>query len=282
VILVTAGNGRTGRAVITALARHGHTVRALDIAPEPAELVDLGASEVIAGDMLTPAELARAIDGVRAVIHIGPPMHPQEADMGRAVVAAARTAGVTHFVQFSVTHPQLEPLLNHQAKLAVERAVLVSRLPFTILQPMHYMQNIDIARVIATGVVAQPYDPATRLAHVDLEDVAEVAARIVGDPAHRYATYELCGDDFISGHDIASIIGAAAGTAVVARQVPVTPPAASAARSWREDYRADAMVRLFDHYGRYGITGNPNVLTWLLGRPPTRFAAYVRRHLPAA
>ncbi len=154
-ILVTAGNGRTGRAVVTALARHGYTVRAFDIAPEPAELVDLGASEVIAGDMLEPAELARAIDGVRAVIHIGPPMHPQEADMGRAVVAAARAAGVTHFVQFSVTHPQLEPLLNHQAKLAVERAVLVSRLPFTILQPMHYMQNIDIARVIATGVVAQ-------------------------------------------------------------------------------------------------------------------------------
>jgi len=30
-------------------------------------------------------------------------------------------AGVEHFVQFSVTHPQLEPLLNHQAKLAVER-----------------------------------------------------------------------------------------------------------------------------------------------------------------
>jgi NAD(P)-dependent dehydrogenase (short-subunit alcohol dehydrogenase family) len=280
-ILVTAGNGRTGRAVISALARHGHTVRAFDLAPEPAELVDLGASEVIAGDMLAPAELGRAIDGVRAVIHIGPPMDPQEADMGRAVVAAARTAGVRHFVQFSVTHPQLEPLLNHQAKLAVERTVLLSRLPFTILQPMHYMQNIDVARAVATGVVAQPYDPNTPLAHVDLEDVAEVAARVVGDPAHRYATYELCGDDFISGREIAAIIAAASGTPVVARQVPVTPPAASAAPTWREDYRADAMVRLFDHYGRYGITGNPNVLTWLLGRPPARVAAYVHRHRPA-
>jgi hypothetical protein len=41
------------------------------------------------------------------------------------------------------------------------------------------------------------------------------------------------------------------------------------------------MVRLFDHYSRYGITGNPNVLGWLLDRPPTRFDTYVRRHLPA-
>jgi hypothetical protein len=39
------------------------------------------------------------------------------------------------------------------------------------------------------------------------------------------------------------------------------------------------MFRLFDHYGRYGITGNPNVLGWLLGRAPTGFDQYVRRSL---
>ncbi len=281
-ILVTAANGRTGRSVVAALARHGHNVRAFDIAPETAELVDLGAAEVVAGDMLEPRELARAVDGARAVIHIGPPMHPREAQMGHGVVAAARAAGVGHVVQFSVTHPQLEPLLNHQAKLAVERVVLLSRLPFTILQPMHYMQNIDIPRVVAAGVLTQPYDLTTPLAHVDLEDVAEVAARIVTDPAHHYATYELCGNDFANAHQLAEIISAVSGTTVTARQVALAPPAAGAANSWAADYRADAMVRLFDHYGRYGITGNPNVLTWLLGRPPTRVADYVRRHLPPA
>lgn len=52
--------------------------------------------------------------------------------MGPNVVSAARVAGVGHFVQFSVTHPQLESLLNHQAKLAVERHVLLSRIAFTI------------------------------------------------------------------------------------------------------------------------------------------------------
>ena len=280
-ILVTAANGRTGRSVITALARRGHNVRAFDIAPDTAELVDLGATEVIAGDMLEPAHVARAVDGARAVIHIGPPLHPQEAQMGHVVVAAARTAGIGHIVQFSVTHPQLEPLLNHQAKLAVERAVLLARMPFTILQPMHYMQNIDIARVLATGILAQPYDPATPLAHVDLEDVAEVAARIVTDPAHHYATYELCGDDFLNAHGLARIIASASGTAVSARQVPVAAAFASVGGTAADDYRADAMVRLFDHYSRYGITGNPNVLSWLLDRPPTRFDTYVRRHLPA-
>jgi len=55
--------------------------------------------------------------------------------------------------------------------------------------------------------------------------------------------------------------------------------ASGAPPSEEDDWRSDAMVRLFDHYGRYGITGNPNVLGWLLGRPPTSFEEYVRRSL---
>ena len=59
--------------------------------------------------------------------------------------------------------------------------------------------------------------------------------------------------------------------------MPVGGPRPSEA----DDYRLDAMHRLFDHYGRYGITGNPNVLGWLLGRRPTGFDEYVRRSLAA-
>jgi len=233
------------------------------------------------GDMLEPGDLRRAVAGVRTVVHIGPPLHPREAEMGHGVVAAAREAGVAHFVQFSVTHPQLEPLLNHQAKLAVERVVLLSRLPFTILQPMHYMQNIDVARVLADGVLRQPYALDRRLAHVDLEDVTEVAAKVVSEGRdHHYATYELCGEDFRSARELAEVIAAVSGRAIGAEQVPFPASTAAGPRPTDvEDYRLDAMVRLFGHYGRYGITGNPNVLGWLLGRRPTSFEQYVRRSL---
>jgi uncharacterized protein YbjT (DUF2867 family) len=287
VILVTAAAGRTGRSLVPALVRRGHEVRAFDIAPGVEGLTDLGAAETIAGDMLDPRAVAAAVDGVEAVIHIGPPMHPREAEMGHAVVAAARRAGVSHFVQFSVTHPQLEPLLNHQAKLAVERTVLLSRIPFTILQPMHYMQNIDVRRVLESGVLTQPYAVDTPLAHVDLEDVTEVAAMVVTDPAHHHATYELCGDDYVNARQLAATIATISGRPVIAEQVQAarafaagTPSgAADSPPTEEDDWRRDAMVRLFDHYGRYGITGNPNVLGWLLGRPPTTFEEYVRRSL---
>jgi len=299
-ILVTAAAGRTGRNLIAALVRRGRPVRAFDIAPAVAGLRELGAAETVAGDMLDPAAVEAAVAGVEAVIHIGPPMHPREAEMGHAVVSAARRAGVAHLVQFSVTPPQLEPLLNHQSKLAVERMVLLSRIPFTILQPMHYMQNIDVRRVVERGVLTQPFDLDTPLQHVDLDDVTEVAALVVTDSRHHYATYELCGSDYRSARQLAAVIQSVSGRPVVPEQAPAgralaaggglagsgagpagaaDRPASGASPSEEDDWRRDAMVRLFDHYGRYGITGNPNVLGWLLGRPPTTFEEYARRSL---
>jgi uncharacterized protein YbjT (DUF2867 family) len=266
--------------VVGALVRSGRQVRAFDIASDVEQLAGAGVADVMVGDLLDPADLHRAVEGVSVVVYIGPPMHPREVEMGHGVVSAARHAGVEHFVQFSVTHPQLELLLNHQAKLEVERCVLLSRMPFTILQPMHYMQNIDVGQVVAERVLSQPYSLDTRLDHVDLEDVAEVAAKVVGDPHHHYATYELCGRDFRNAHELARIIADEAEQEITVKQIELPgPPTPGIIPSEEDDHRHDAMFRLFDHYGRYGITGNPNVLGWLLGRAPTGFDQYVRRCL---
>jgi uncharacterized protein YbjT (DUF2867 family) len=280
-VLVTAASGRTGRSVVEALVRKGQLVRAFDVNPEVHDLVDRGAAEALVGDLLEPRDVSSAVDGVRVVIHIGPPMHPREAEMGHSIVSAARRSGVQHFVQFSVTHPQLEPLLNHQAKLAVERLVLLSRIPFTILQPMHYMQNTDVVQVVDAELYRQPYSLDTPLAHVDLVDVAEVAALVACDTArHSFATYELCGVDFLNGRQLAQIIEQVSGRSIATEEIspPLGLPEGSHSPDV-DDYQHDAMFRLFDHYGRYGITGNPNVLAWLLGRSPGTFQDYVRRSL---
>ena len=122
---------------------------------------------------------------------------------------------------------------------------------------------------------------------MDLEDVSEVAALVVTDPRHHYATYELCGDDYLDARQLAASIGAISGRPVTAEYVPLTHAFTAGSASGvvasppseEDDWRSDAMGRLFDHYGRYGITGNPNVLGWLLGRSPNTFEEYVRRSL---
>ncbi|MFF1595472.1 NmrA family NAD(P)-binding protein, partial [Streptomyces sp. NPDC058286] len=243
--------------------------------PERTESVRAhGAQEAVAADLTHPGEVQAALEGCTSIVHIGPPMHPREITMGQNVIDAARRAGVEHVVLMSVTHPQLEPLLNHQSKLAVERHLLASRLPFTILQPMHYMQNVLVADCLATGRFAQPYSLERPLSFVDLADVGQAAATVLAAPQnHVWATYELCGTDTLTGHQIAEVLTSVGGTPVRAQQVPLDTvlPARAA------DYTIDGFTRLVNQYDRYGILGNSNVLRWILGRQPTTFEQYVRR-----
>ena len=142
-ILVTGASGKTGRAVVRALVARGAAVRALVYRPAQVQpLRELGARQVIAGDMRDRPTVERAAQGVRALYHICPNMSPDEFIIGRTVVGAARSAGLSHIVYHSVLHPQTEAMPHHWAKLRVEEHLFECGLPYTILQPAAYMQNI--------------------------------------------------------------------------------------------------------------------------------------------
>lgn len=45
------------------------------------------------------------------------------------------------------------------------------------------------------------------------------------------------------------------------------------------EYRVNGLVKMFKHYNEYGFVGNPNVLTWILGRKPNDFSSFIFRTL---
>jgi len=98
-ILVTGASGKTGQAVVAALSRAGAPTRALVHRPSQIETkTNLGAREALAADMRLPAEARRAAEGMHAVYHICPNVNPDEIEIGRSAIAAAKEAGVEHFV----------------------------------------------------------------------------------------------------------------------------------------------------------------------------------------
>ena len=280
-ILVAAASGKTGRAVTRALTAKGVGVRVLARSPRIHELAAVGV-ETVTADILDRHALRSALNGISAVVHVGPAFDPLEVALGQLVVDAAVATGVRRFVQFSVIHPVIEFLVNHQAKRRVEDYVINSGLDYTILQPTHYMQNLDPVGIAQAAVFTLPYSAQARLAFVDIEDVAQVAAKVLTEDGHTYASYPLCGTDLLSGLQVAEVIAARAGTPVGAQEIPVAEfldrrsPGGGLSR-----HTIDGYHRLFTYYGLHGITGNPNVLRWLLGREPTSFEAYVDRTLTA-
>ena len=165
-IAVVGGHGKTGRAVVAALADRGATAVALGRADWP--------------------DLAGALDGADAVYVVAPNLHPDEPEYVAEVIVAAQQAGVGRVVYHSVASPYVPAMPHHLGKAESEDVVRRSGLAWTILQPGAYLQNLDLS-----GPVRVPYDVGATFGFLDLADLGAAAATVLLDEGHVGATYEL-------------------------------------------------------------------------------------------
>jgi uncharacterized protein YbjT (DUF2867 family) len=280
---VTGAAGKTGQAAVQALAARGARVRALVRRSEQVpSLRELGANEVIIGDIQDQVTIIRALQSTQALYFICPNMHPREFAIGEMMIENAQRAGIEHFVYHSVLHPQTGSMPHHWAKLRVEERLFESALPFTILQPSAYMQNIlaHRQRILQEGMVPLPYSAEARISLVDLYDVGEAAAVVLTQPGHLFATYELCGTQALSQDEVAAAIGRQIGREVQVQVVDLANWQEQAKRSGLGAYQIDTLSSMFRYYDAFGLVGNPNLLGWLLGRSPTSLSEFVRRSFP--
>ncbi|WP_375387122.1 SDR family oxidoreductase [uncultured Amnibacterium sp.] len=281
-VLVTAAAGNQGRLLVPKLLAAGFMVRAcVRSAASPDRLRALGVDDVVTGDVSDAAVAARAVTGVDAVYHVGPTLHPREREMGLVLVDAARAAGVGHLVFSSVLHSIVTDLVQHEIKRDVEEHLLASDLEFTILQPSNYMLPLKLQPAFERDVFELSWSLDRRQSLVDLGDVTDVAVQVLSDPArHRGATYELVAPGRYTAHDLGEIIARVVGRPIAVREID----ADTYLRAWVGDrdpaqlpHEARVLRAISARYSAHDFVGNPNVLTWLLGREPTGFEAYVRR-----
>lgn len=279
-ILVTGAGGKTGQAVVEALSDRGAAVRALVRRDEQVpEMAELGADEVVVADLQDPAEMQVAMGGAQSAYLIVPNMHPEEIRIGEVAIAAARNSGVERMVYHSVLHPQTREMPHHWQKLAVEERLFESGLGFTILQPAAYMQNLMPYwnEIVEEGVYRVPYGESAALSLVDLDDVAEVAARVLTTSEFEGAIYELVGPEALSPRQIARRLSARLRREVRAETVSLDDWVEEAHATGLSGYRLESLTAMFSYYDRHGLVGNPQALEWLLSRSPTTFDEFVER-----
>jgi uncharacterized protein YbjT (DUF2867 family) len=273
-VLMVGATGRHARWVLRELNNRGVAVRALVRNEERAQVaLDCGADEVAIGNLTEPAGLPDAVAGMDGVFHIGPAHAAGEAEMGLAMVDAARAAGVRKFVFSGVIHPSISAMTNHAAKLPVEEALYSSDLDFTVLQPGRFMQNFKRSwnDIIEHDRLAQPYLLSSKMCSVDYRDVAEVAAMAMTGDELSYGTFELCAPGMLDSYETAAILSEVLGRRIAAVQVPLD----EFASTLPEGPFRDGMRRMMAHYDRHGLPGgNPLVLRAILGREPRSLKNY--------
>ena len=281
-ILVTAAAGNQGRHLIPKLVQAGLPVRACVRSEASARsLRACGVNDVVVGDLGDPQFRAEVVREVDVVYHVGPTIHPLEREMGLGMIDAAREAGVGHFVFSSVLHAITTDLVQHEIKRDIEEHLLSSSLEFTILQPANYMLPLKLTPVFERGVFELSWSLTRRQSLVDLADIADVALAVLSDPrAHSAATYELVGPGRYTAHELGAIIADVLGWSIEVREIDADTYLAA----WVGDadpasfmHQARVLRAISARYSSHDFVGNSNVLTWLLGRPPTTFAQYVRR-----
>ena len=146
-VFITGGTGYVGRPLIEALLARGFAVHALT-RPESARRLPSGARPET-GNALDAATFAAAIPPGATFVHlVGTPRpNPAKAAEFRRVdlesikvaVAAARKAGVQHFVYVSVAHPA--PVMKAYIAVRAEGEALVraSGIRATILRPWYIL-----------------------------------------------------------------------------------------------------------------------------------------------
>ena len=288
-ILVTGAGGKTGRTLVKRLSKVESVCVFVHREEHVSVAKSLGAHKVMVGDMHEESAIRSAMQGVRSIYHICPNMNPDEAGIGKLAIDEARKAGVEHFVYHSVLHPQTQKMNHHWQKSRVEEMIFESGLPYTILQPAPYMQNLLAGwkSIVEDGVLRVPYSTNSKFSFVDLDDVAEVASIVLTQPNHVNATYELVGTLPLSHVEVAEILSRVLKRDVRAEKEEIrdwrlrTERSSEGAQSkralWMSDYAFENLVRMFKYYNQWGLVGNPNVLRWLLQRKPISLESFIER-----
>lgn len=278
-ILITGAGGKTGRALIQALSQAESICAFVRREEYVSVTMSLGAEKVMVGDMRDQFAIHAAMEGVRAAYHICPNMSPDEVVIGNLVIREARNAGIEHFVYHSVLHPQTEKMNHHWQKLRVEEMIFVSGIPFTILQPAPYMQNLlaSWTSIVEEGVLPVPYSVNSKFSFVDLEDVVEAAKIVVTGHNHKNAIYELAGTLPLSHMEVAELLSRALNRDIRAEKEELRAWGFRAEQSGMSGYAVEGLIKMFEYYDRWGLVGNPNVLKWLLKREPTSLETFAQR-----
>lgn len=278
-ILLTGAAGKTGISILRALTQHGVAVRTLvRNSQQLAQVAGFKNTEPIIGDLLDEASLNKAVEGADSIYAICPNMSPDELQIGKSLIRIAKINNVSRIVYHSVLHPQVESMPHHWQKMRVEESLFSSGLDFTILQPCAYMQNILAGwKSILEGQYAVPYNLNSRISIVDLEDIAKVAAKVLTEPGHSNAIYELCGPGNLSQYEVADQISGILKQPVIAVEQSRQDWQQNALASGMQKHQIELLLKMFEYYDKFGLVGNSSVLEYLLGRKPTTFKEFIAR-----
>ena len=276
-ILVTGASGTVGRPVLEEVAKTGKPVKAMYRSAEDARNAPAGVATAIA-DFAEKASLAKALQGIDTIYLVCSPI-PQLVELENNVIQACKQAGVAYVVLNSALgagdYPKSFPSWHRQ----VEDKLKASGLPYAILRPNSFMQNI--AAYMAPSIRAQSafYSAMgdAKLSLIDVRDIAVIVAKALTNPAaFAGKTIELNGPEAFSYAEIAGKISRVAGRTVQYVDIPEAAQRQGMLDLGMPEWQVNALLELQQYYtvAGKGAEVMPPIKDFL-GRTPITLDQYL-------
>lgn len=248
-ILITGATGNISSGIIAQLNGSGHSLRALVRNPEKAEELRRQGVEISVGDLEKPWTLGSAFAGVDTVWILAPP-GPRAPEQCSNALWAAKQGGARHVVRmsaFGAAHTA--STINSRLHALSDAELVGSGIPFTILKPHFFMQNLMMAVQSVAQQGAMYFALADgKMGLIDSRDISDFAAHVLTGAGHEGKAYTLTGPASLSMHQIATAIGDAIGKPVAYVPVSVDDARQSMAQMGLDDWTVNLMCDYFAAY----------------------------------
>ncbi|MGY2052892.1 NAD(P)H-binding protein [Methylobacterium sp. JK268] len=283
-LLVTGASGQLGTLVVDALlarvAPEGVVAGLRRPDGEAGARLRARGVEVREVDYDRPETLAPALAGIDRLLLISSSEIGRRVPQHRAVIAAAREAGVGFVAYTSVLRAPTSPLGLAEEHRQTERALTESGLPHAILRNGWYTENYAAAipAALAHGVLLGAAGEG-RIASAARIDYAEAAAAILTaeTPA---GTYELAGDESYTLAAFAAEIARQSGRPVAYRDLPEAAFRTALLQAGLPEPVAALLADSDAAAARGALFDEGRVLGRLIGRPTTPASVTIAAALP--
>lgn len=277
-IAVTGATGNLGRDVVRLLLKRVAASEVIAIVRNVGKAQGLAALGVTVreADYSKPETLTRAFVGAEKVLLISSSEIGQRTSQHKAVVDAAKKAGVELLVYTSILAADTTPLVLAVEHSATEAYIRTSGIPFVILRNGWYQENhtAGLAFAIQHGALLGAAGNG-RFAAAARADYAEAAVVVLTENGHVRKLYELGGDAPYTLTEFAAEVSRQTGKTILYHDLPQEKYAEALAGFGLPETIAQAVADADAGAAKGALDITSRELSKLLGRPTTSLSAAI-------
>ena len=273
-ILVTGASGHIGKELVAQLVNAGQPVRVLVRDERKVARLDACVERAV-GDLDKPETLLTALQGVEKIFLV-----TFETRQDLNMLAAANQAGARQIVKLSTLEASAHTIQIGKWHLEREELIRKSGLEWTFLRPGMFMSNSGDWWADSIKQQAAVYFPGGKgkVAPIDPQDVAAVAAVALTQPGHQGQIYELTGPELLTMGEMVQIIGRVSGRSLQYTSIPALAARVWMLKSGMDKTLVNALMEMLASLRKNEGAILTQTIEQVLGRPARAFEAWCREY----